>query len=57
MTQTPRKISADAANFSRFRDFAESFTAEVVTHSRLEDVELPDGAGPDFVRELQVIET
>lgn len=45
MTQTPRKISADAADFSRFRDFAESFTAEVVTHSRLEDVELPDGAG------------
>ncbi|MDO5492081.1 MAG: 3-hydroxyacyl-CoA dehydrogenase NAD-binding domain-containing protein [Nesterenkonia sp.] len=45
MTETPRTITADAADFSRFADFAETFTDEVVTHSRLEDVELPDGGG------------
>lgn len=45
MTETTRTISAEDADFSRFHRFAETFTDEVLTHSRVEDVELPEGAG------------
>ncbi|GAA1143464.1 3-hydroxyacyl-CoA dehydrogenase NAD-binding domain-containing protein [Nesterenkonia lutea] len=38
-------IPAEALDFSAFTDLAKAFSDEVVTHSRTEDVQLPDGAG------------
>ncbi|PRZ18801.1 3-hydroxyacyl-CoA dehydrogenase NAD-binding domain-containing protein [Nesterenkonia sandarakina] len=39
------EIPAEALDFSGFSDLAAAFSDEVITHSRAEDVVLPDGAG------------
>lgn len=45
-------IPEDALDFSRFTELASVFGDEVITHSRVEDVELPHGAGTFLVIRL-----